>query len=117
MPGHVDPTDLSALLSAAPMLVYPSYFEGFGIPILEAMYAETAVVASNTTSMPEVGGDAVMYIDPANPESIANAIVSLDDEALRQSLIEKGRRQRALFSWERTTELLWESMMKTHSNP
>lgn len=117
MPGHVDPTDLSALLSAAQMLVYPSYFEGFGIPILEAMYAETAVVASNTTSMPEVGGDAVMYIDPANPDSIANAIVSLDDEALRQSLIEKGRRQRALFSWERTTELLWESMMKTHSNP
>lgn len=113
MPGHVDPLDLSALLSAARMLVYPSYFEGFGIPILEAMYAETAVVASNTTSMPEVGGEAALYINPADPDSIASAIVSLDDDSLRESLIEKGRRQRMLFSWERTSELLWESMMKT----
>jgi glycosyltransferase involved in cell wall biosynthesis len=116
MPGHVDPMDLSALLSAAQMLVYPSYFEGFGIPILEAMYAETAVVASNTTSMPEVGGDAALYIDPADPGSIASAIVSLDDEALREELIEKGRRQRTLFSWDRTAELLWDSMMKTIEN-
>lgn len=116
MPGHVDPMDLSALLSAAQMLVYPSYFEGFGIPILEAMYAETAVVASNTTSMPEVGGDAALYIDPADPSSIASAIVSLDDEALREELIEKGRRQRTHFSWDRTAELLWDSMMKTIEN-
>lgn len=113
MPGHVDPMDLSALLSAAQMLVYPSYFEGFGIPILEAMYAETAVVASDTTSMPEVGGDAALYIDPADPDSIADAMVSLDDETLRDSLIEKGRRQRTLFSWDRTADLLWQSMMKT----
>lgn len=113
MPGHVDPHDLSALLSAAQMLVYPSYFEGFGIPILEAMYAETAVVASQTTSMPEVGGDAALYIDPAAPESIAQAILRLDDEELRSSLIEKGRHQRTLFSWDRTAALLWDSMMKT----
>lgn len=113
MPGHVDPQDLSALLSAAHALVYPSFFEGFGIPILEAMYAETAVVSSNTTSMPEVGGDAVLYIDPACPENIAQAIRSLDDESLRKSLIEKGRCQRAHFSWDSTAELLWDSMMKT----
>ena len=80
------------------------------------MYAETAVVASNTTSMPEVGGDAALYIDPADPSSIASAIVSLDDEALREELIEKGRRQRTLFSWDRTAELLWDSMMKTIEN-
>lgn len=116
MPGHVDPADLSALLSAAQMLVYPSYFEGFGIPILEAMYAETAVVASNTTSMPEVGGDAALYIDPSDPDSIARAIESLDDDSLRESLIEKGRQQRTLFSWDRTAELLWDSMMKTIAN-
>ena len=113
MPGHVEPADLSALLSASEMLVYPSYFEGFGIPILEAMYAETAIVASKTTSMPEVGGDAVLYIDPHNPEDIAHAISSLRDDSLRQKMIERGRIQRTKFSWERTSNLLWDSMMKT----
>lgn len=113
MPGHVEPADLSALLSASEILVYPSYFEGFGIPILEAMYAETAVVASKTTSMPEVGGDAVLYIDPHNPIDIAHAISSLRNESLRQELIERGRRQRTLFSWEKTANLLWNSMLKT----
>lgn len=113
MLGHVEPGDLAALLSASEMLVYPSYFEGFGIPILEAMYAETAVVASHTTSMPEVGGDAVLYIDPASPNDIAHAISRLQDTKLRKSLIEKGRLQRQKFSWEHTSNLLWYSMMKT----
>lgn len=113
MPGHVEPEDLSALLSASEMLVYPSYFEGFGIPILEAMYAETAVVASCTTSMPEVGGNAALYIDPGKPEDIAHAISKLLDTELRQQLIERGRIQRVKFSWEKTSNLLWDSMMKT----
>ena len=95
------------------MLVYPSYFEGFGIPILEAMYAETAVVASKTTSMPEVGGDAALYIDPADPNDIAEAITKLGKKQLRDKLIEKGRQQRTLFTWDRTAALLWDSMMKT----
>lgn len=112
-PGRVEPNDLSALLSAAEMLVYPSYFEGFGIPILEAMYAETAVIASRTTSMPEVGGDAVLYIDPSDIDDIAHAISRLRDRTLRQEFIEKGRLQRQKFSWEITANLLWDSMMKT----
>lgn len=112
-PGRVEPNDLSALLSAAEMLVYPSYFEGFGIPILEAMYAETAVIASRTTSMPEVGGDAVLYIDPSDIDDIAHAINRLRDKTLRQEFIEKGRLQRQKFSWEITANLLWDSMMKT----
>lgn len=112
-PGRVEPNDLSALLSAAEMLVYPSYFEGFGIPILEAMYAETAVIASRTTSMPEVGGDAVLYIDPSDIDDIAHAISRLHDKTLRQKFIEKGRLQRQKFSWEITANLLWDSMMKT----
>ena len=111
--GRADPADLSALLSSSEMLVYPSFFEGFGIPILEAMYAETAVVCSNTTSMPEVGGDAVLYADPASPTDIADAIGRiLADPSLRDSLIERGRTQRQLYSWQRTTDLLWESVMK-----
>lgn len=113
MPGRVEPEELSALLSAAEALVYPSYFEGFGIPILEAMYAETAVIASRTTSMPEVGGEAVLYVDPSDPEDIAHAISRLSDAQLREELIAKGRIQRQKFSWDRTANLLWDSMMKT----
>ena len=113
MPGHVDADELAALVSAAEALVYPSYFEGFGIPILEAMYAETAVICSNTTSMPEVGGDAVLYIDPTSPEDIAHAISKIGQPKVREELIEKGRGQRTLYSWERTANLLWTSMMRT----
>ncbi len=113
MPGHVAPEELSALLSAAEALVYPSYFEGFGIPILEAMYAETAVIASNTTSMPEVGGNAALYINPSDAEDIAHAINKLNGPQVRQRIIEEGRRQRVKFSWDITASLLWDSMMKT----
>ena len=113
MPGHVEPEELAALLSASEALVYPSYFEGFGIPILEAMYAETAVIASRTTSMPEVGGDAVLYIDPANPDDIAHAIRQLEESGLRENLIAKGRQQRQNFSWNKTADLLWQSMLHT----
>lgn len=117
MCGHVEPQDLAALLSASEALVYPSYFEGFGIPILEAMYAETAVVASNTTSMPEVGGEAALYVDPSNVDDIYHAISRLQDDGLRDELIAKGRVQREKFSWDRTANLLWDSMMKTIQTP
>jgi len=112
MSGHVEPTDLAALLSASEALVYPSFFEGFGIPILEAMYAETAVIASKTTSMPEVGGDAVLYIDPHSPDDIAHAINKLNDSSLREELIARGRTQREKFSWDKTAQLLWDSLIR-----
>jgi glycosyltransferase involved in cell wall biosynthesis len=109
----VEPDELAALLSASEALVYPSYFEGFGIPILEAMYAETAVVCSNTTSMPEVGGDAVLYANPADYNDIAHAITMLNGPGVRENLIEKGRHQRTKYSWDNTADLLWASMMHT----
>lgn len=113
MIGRAEPDDLSALLSAAEMLVYPSFFEGFGIPILEAMYAETPVIASQTTSMPEVGGDAVLYIDPQNVDNIAQAIIRMQDKATQQEYIKKGRFQRTKYSWDITTNLLWGSIERT----
>lgn len=113
MPGRVEPDDLSGLVSAAEALVYPSYFEGFGIPILEAMYAETAVICSHTTSMPEVGGDAVLYIDPSSPDDITHAIRVLSDGDTRERLIAKGRAQRERFSWDNTATLLWNSVLRT----
>ena len=113
MPGHVEPSELAALLSASEALIYPSYFEGFGIPVLEAMYAETAVIASRTTSLPEVGGEAALYIDPASPDDIAHAISMLEDGELRADLIARGLIQREKFSWNRTAELLWNSVLRT----
>lgn len=112
--GHVDSGLLSKLLASAQALVYASVFEGFGIPIVEAFYAETAVITSNVTSMPEVAGNAALMVDPMSVESIAHAMSQLaNDTTLREELIERGRQRRTLFSWEKTADLLWKSMMRT----
>lgn len=112
--GRATPAELAQLLGAAEALVYPSFFEGFGIPILEAFHAETPVITSNTTSMPEVAGDAALLIDPHSVDDIANALQQISsDSQLCQNLIDKGRTQRARFSWDRTAELLWQSIEQT----
>lgn len=114
--GHTDTATLAQLLSAAEALVYPSFFEGFGIPVLEAFYAETAVIASNATSLPEVAGDAALLVDPYDVHAIADAMEQLlQSPSLRNELIERGRRQRERFSWQRTSERLWESLQQTIS--
>lgn len=114
--GRAEPDTLAHLLSAATALVYPSFFEGFGIPILESFYAETPVVTSNTTSMPEIAGDAALLTNPTDFRSIAKAMEEiLLSPGLRQTLIERGRTQRQKFSWEKTASLLWDSMMKTYN--
>lgn len=112
--GHVESELLSKLLASAEALVYTSVFEGFGIPIVEAFYTETAVITSNITSMPEVAGDATLLVNPMSVEDIAHAMSQLyNNTQLRRELIERGRKRRELFSWERTAELLWQSMMRT----
>lgn len=109
--GHTSTIELSRLLAAAEMLVYPSLFEGFGIPVLEAFHAETAVVASNTTSLPEVTGDAALLVDPTNPLMMADAIERLlTHPQLRQDLIARGRSQRQRFGWDKTAAALWKSI-------
>ena len=112
--GRVEATELSRLLGAAQALVYVSLFEGFGIPILEAFYAEVPVITSNCTSMPEVAGHAAMLVDPTMVDDIAMAMQLISNDKQRaMQLVEEGRRQRQLFSWERTANLLWESIIKT----
>mgnify|MGYP002852472598 CR=1 FL=1 len=115
--GHLESDQLALVVASATALVYTSLFEGFGIPILEAFYAETAVITSNVTSMPEVAGDAALLVDPLSVDDIADALwrVSSDD-VLRDSLIAKGRQRRSLFSWDRTAALLWQSLMHTASD-
>ena len=104
---------LSRLMAAATALVYASFFEGFGIPILEAFNAETAVITSNVTSMPEVAGDAALLVNPHSVDDICAAMTRLaEDETLRQELIAKGREQRQRFSWDRTAAALWQTVEK-----
>lgn len=107
--GRLSAEDLSRVMASSIALVYASLFEGFGIPIVEAFYAETAVITSNVTSMPEVAGEAALLVDPNVVEQITEAMTRLfSDEMLRNSLIEKGRTQRQLFSWDLTAERLWQ---------
>jgi len=112
--GRLEPEELYKVIGAAIAVAYISIFEGFGIPIVEAWYAETAVITSNVTAMPEIAGDAAMITDPFIPQDIANAMKSITfDDGLRQRLIEKGRERRKLFSWDKTAKNLWDSIEKT----
>jgi glycosyltransferase involved in cell wall biosynthesis len=97
--------DLVALYNAADVFAYPSLYEGFGLPLLEAMACNCPVVASNRSSIPEVCSDAALLVDPLDPTGIADAIFRiLADSHLRKSLVEKGRRRVEMFSWKRTAE-------------
>lgn len=105
--GFADETDLPALYSGAVCFAFPSLYEGFGLPILEAMACGTPVVTSNVSSLPEVAGDAALMVNPYNTEEIAEAIRRLIyDQALRESLIEKGYNQVKKFSWDKSAQQL-----------
>lgn len=108
-PGRMQTPELRQLYSASKALVFVPYFEGFGIPILEAFRCDTAVITSNVTSMPEVAGDAALLTDPYSIENIADAMIQLStNDELRNDLIERGRERRNLFSWDITAKKLWE---------
>jgi len=112
--GRANDNELHKIISSSLAMVYPSFFEGFGIPILEAMYCDIPVITSNTTSMPEVGGDAAIYIEPSSVNSIAEALTKIENSIdLRTKLIEKAKVQREKFSWDKSAEKLWHSMLKT----
>lgn len=101
--GYVAPEDLPALFGAATAFVFPSLFEGFGLPPLEAMVCGAPVVCSDAASLPEVVGDAALLIDPLSPDDLAAALRRLlDDADLRARLRAAGLARAALFSWERT---------------
>ncbi len=111
--GRLETTDLNRVIASAIALVYVSHFEGFGIPILEAMYCDVPVITSKVSSMPEVGGDAALYVDPKSVDSIRDAMLKMFcDTNVSKSLIKKARIQRLRFTWEKTADLLWESIEK-----
>lgn len=101
--GYITDSELAALYSQATAFVFPSLYEGFGLPPLEAMIFGCPVISSREASLPEVCGDAARYCDARDSADIALAMSEiLDDEALRETLIRKGREQAASFTWEKT---------------
>ena len=105
LPGYVPDEDLPAIYAGAQALVLPSLYEGFGLPVLEAMACGTPVVASNSSSIPEVGGDAARYFDPTDAEAIIEATGSvLRNATLREEMRSQGPAQVAQFSWKRAAQ-------------
>lgn len=111
--GRLSAEDLHMVTASALASVYVSYFEGFGIPILEAFKCDTPVITSNVTSMPEVADDAALLVDPFSEASIAEAMTEMLDETKRAELIEKGRERREAFSWDKAAEDIWNCLMKS----
>ena len=106
--GYLSTAELNKVISASFSLLYPSLFEGFGVPIIEAFACGTPVITSNTTSMPEVAGDAALLVNPFSVEEIATAMESLFvDENLHNNLIIKGKERSKHFQWSKSAEDLW----------
>jgi glycosyltransferase involved in cell wall biosynthesis len=111
--GYVPEQDKAALLSGADLLVYPSRYEGFGLPVLEAMACGTPVVTTTGGSLPEVAGDAALLVPPGDPQQLAAAVVKLlGDQAARADQARRGRARAAAFTWERCADLTVEAYRK-----
>ncbi|MDB5326825.1 MAG: mtfA [Phycisphaerales bacterium] len=115
--GYVDDAHLPALYSGAAAFVFPSVYEGFGLPPLEAMACGTPVVCSNTTALPEVVGDAAVTVDPMDADAIAHAVLRLlDDHPLQEQLIHRGRSRAGQFTWEAATAKAWNVLSEASLN-
>jgi glycosyltransferase involved in cell wall biosynthesis len=116
--GRLDEKEAKLLMGSAWTLLFVSLYEGFGVPILEAMGSGVPVITSNKTSMPEVGGDAACYVNPLSVEDISSAIKRLyTDNDYRKELINKGFLRNKDFSWDKSAEALWQAILKVKSNP
>ncbi len=112
--GRLDISALSKVVGSALASVYVSYFEGFGIPVVEAFRAGVPVITSNVTSLPEVAGDAAIQVDPFSVDAIAKALEQVaNDSSLRQSLIEKGLNRAQSFDWDESAKKFWTIIERT----
>lgn len=112
--GFIDDADLPALYSAAEFFAYPSLYEGFGLPIVEALACGAPVLTANNSCLPEAGGDGALYVNALDAEEIANAILRLaQDTALRSRLCTAGRAHAANFTWEHSAQQLIAAYTKT----
>jgi glycosyltransferase involved in cell wall biosynthesis len=109
--GRLSPYQLNDVLGAAWAMTFVPYFEGFGIPIVEAMKCEIPVIASKVTSLPEIAGDAAIFVAPESPGSIRDGMIRMvREDGLREALIQRGRERREMFSWDHTATMLWSSI-------
>lgn len=109
--GYISDAELRALYENAACFVFPSLYEGFGLPLLEAMALGCAAACSTSASLPEVGGDAVLYFDPHSPQEMADAIASLlTDSHLREGLAARGRERSRQFRWSDAARLTWAAL-------
>ncbi|MGB9876072.1 MAG: glycosyltransferase, partial [bacterium] len=106
--GYLPREELPILYSCADVFVFPSLYEGFGLPVLEALACGTPVVASSTSSLPEVGGDVVMYVDPQSPEDIAEKIHALLNEKNWEERKNRGVLRAREFSWKKAAMEIYE---------
>jgi glycosyltransferase involved in cell wall biosynthesis len=114
MKGRLDPENLRLAIGSSHALILVSHFEGFGIPVLEAMKCRVPVICSNTTSLAEVAGETALLVDPDSTHSISEAMSRLaEDNRLREELAEKGFQRSVRFSWDKTSELLWRAIEKS----
>ncbi len=113
--GYVSDEELPALVASALALTYLSLFEGFGVPLLEALNCDVPCITSNVSSMPEVVGAAGICVDPTDIVAIAQAMTQIaTNGALRQQLIEQGRTQRQRFTWDYASDVLWAAITKIY---
>ena len=109
--NYISTYELNKLLSSATALLYPSLFEGFGVPILEAFACQTPVITSKTSAMPEVAGEAAILVNPMNINEITTAMWNIiANETLRQDLINKGNIQLQNYSWDNSEALVWNEL-------
>lgn len=107
--GNVKEDELVQLLGGSEGLVYPSLFEGFGMPILEAMHCHVPVITSNTSSMPEVGGDAAYYVNPSSVKEISGAMLDIIlNSAKKMRMIELGKKQMLKFNWDVSAQRIYQ---------
>lgn len=112
--GRVDDNQMRLLLGSAFCLSYIPYFEGFGVPLVEAMRAEIPIISSSLTSMPEIADGAALFVNPFQIQEVRDAMFRMTaDESLRHKLVEKGKIQRQKFSWDKSAAELWSSIEKT----
>ncbi|MFN5417752.1 MAG: glycosyltransferase family 4 protein [Flavobacteriia bacterium] len=115
--GHLSLENLTQVMGAASCMTFVPYFEGFGIPLVEAMKCGVPIISGNRTSLPEILGDAGILVDPFSVKEIANAMELIYlDENLQNELSEKGLERAKLFSWDKSAEALWEEIVSVEKN-
>ena len=112
--GYVKEEELVNITASAYALIFPSFFEGFGVPPLEAMQCNVPVITSNVSSMPEICGAAALYANPNSYNELAEKMMQLyKDETLRNKIIDEGKEQCKKFNWNTTADLMWQTILKT----